>query len=97
MAARVDRRGNNPSATIQTRGASDSGGAVQITTDNGNANTALTFNPLGQVANFSTATTLKQITVALPDAESYQINIYAGGATRMCKPSVTATNDPRKC
>ena len=87
----------NPATTIQTRAAYESGGSVQIVTDNSNANTAMTFNTLGQLMNPAAASTLKQITVSLPGAESYQIDIYAGGAARICKPSVSTTNDPRKC
>lgn len=83
-------------AQIQNRPASESGSSVTVTT-NGDS-TSVTFTPIGAVANYSSTTTLKQITISHPGAaDSYQIDVFSGGAMRMCSPQVTVSNDPRRC
>jgi type IV fimbrial biogenesis protein FimT len=83
----------SPSATIQTRPAGESG-SVSYTTNG--SYTSLTFTPTGMVS--APSTSLSQITVAATGtSKTYQVNIYGGGAARMCQPSITTANDPRKC
>lgn len=62
--------------------------------------TEVTFNSFGRVvANANGAGTLTQFTVSTPIGDRpLQINVGAGGNTRMCDPSpLLAANDPRHC
>ena len=89
----------SPSATVQTRPASEGGGNLQVTTLNNQ--TSLTFTSTGTVSGYNPTTNLTKITVAPPtgidSADSLQIDIFAGGQARMCNLAITTANDPRSC
>jgi type IV fimbrial biogenesis protein FimT len=74
-------------------------GAIGVTTIN-----TVTFNGLGRVAANSVmvpadaSASVTQIVVSTPTGNrNLQINVGAGGNTRMCDPSLAAGSDPRAC
>jgi type IV fimbrial biogenesis protein FimT len=88
----------SPAASIQARPTSDAGANLQVTTLNNQ--TSLTFTSTGTVAGYDPTANLTKITVAPPtgiDADSLQIDIFAGGQARMCNLAITTANDPRSC
>lgn len=84
----------SPSATLQAR-ASGETPAISATSSNGAL--ALTFTPTGLVD--TTGTRLVQVTLgsSVAHTDSRQIDIFGGGLIRVCDPTVTATDDPRRC
>jgi len=86
-----------PAQTLQTRPAGESGGTMQIASTNDQL--SLTFTSTGRVLNFSPATNLSRVTVTAAGngIDTLQIDVFAGGQSRMCNPAITAANDPRKC
>lgn len=87
----------SPSQTLQRRAAGESGGSVQIASEQDQ--TALIFTSTGRVLNYAPSTNLTQVSVTAPGngVDALQINVFAGGQSRMCSPSITAADDPRKC
>jgi type IV fimbrial biogenesis protein FimT len=89
----------SPASTIQVRPASEAGTNLQISSLNDQA--TLSFTPMGTVFGYSVSTNLTRVTVAPPasatNADSYQIDVFAGGQIRMCNTAISAANDPRKC
>lgn len=84
----------SPALAIQSRSGGDSPG---IATTSSSASRVVTFLPIGQVN--TTGVRLSQITVSspTPNVGSRRIDILGGGLIRMCDPSVTTANDPRRC
>ena len=87
----------SPAQTLQTRPAGESGGKMQIASLNDQL--SLTFTSTGRVFNFSPTTNLSHLTVtaAGKSIDTLQIDVYAGGQSRLCNPSITTANDPRSC
>jgi type IV fimbrial biogenesis protein FimT len=89
----------SPSATIQTRPDSESGGGLTVTSLN-NQN-LVSFTATGAVANYDPLSALTQITVAPPagisGVNTFRIDITAAGQLRLCNLSISTANDPRKC
>lgn len=83
-----------PATVIQGRSDGDSPG---VTTASSTSSRIATFLPTGQVD--TTAVRLSQLTVSstAPNSETRRIDIFGGGLTRMCDPSVATSNDPKRC
>ncbi len=81
-------------ATLQSRA---SGELPGITATSSTASLILTFTPTGFVD--TSGVRLSQVTVAsaVPNTETRQIDIFGGGLIRVCDPTVTAADDPRRC
>jgi len=78
--------------TIQSRPAGE-GGAVAVAAYG--TTSSVTFNAFGMVTNPATA--LNRIEVMIGANAAYRIDVFAGGAARLCRPSITTAGDPRAC
>ena len=81
-------------ATVVQRfvaGGSEAGVTVSAT------RSTLTFNGIGMTTGGNTATVT--FSNNLPDSQRrrLQLNVSAGGQTRLCDPGVTTSGDPRAC
>lgn len=93
----------SPAQTLQTRAPGEVGGGLAVTTNN--SQTSATFQATGRVTGYGASSSLTQIAVTpaagvLPanQAKPLQIDIFAGGQSRLCDPSSSLqSNDPRRC
>lgn len=90
---------------VQSRAAGD--GSARVTTITApEGSQMLTYNGLGRVegVNADGSVPFARVDVDLPtsvvaasQSRDLRLTVGAGGEVRMCDPSVSATNDPRKC
>jgi type IV fimbrial biogenesis protein FimT len=85
---------DSASTVLHARAAEESTG---LTAASGNTATAVTFLPTGMVDTTGTWMTSITVSSSAAGAESRRINILGGGLVRMCDPSVSTANDPRRC
>ncbi|MFZ4551991.1 MAG: GspH/FimT family pseudopilin [Aquabacterium sp.] len=98
--------GDSPSTTsaprlVSARGVGDSGARVDVKAlqaDGATASTSVTFNGFGRVTN---ANAISRIDVTGQTSgtayRNLRITISPVGQIRLCDPSVSSSNDPRKC
>jgi type IV fimbrial biogenesis protein FimT len=83
-----------PAQSLQQRASGESPG---ITATPGSASLVVTFLPTGFVDTTGDRLSRVSLSSAVSNTESRRIDIFGGGLIRMCDPSATATNDPRRC
>jgi type IV fimbrial biogenesis protein FimT len=85
-----------PGTPLDSRSSTDSNNATKaaLGTDLATAATTITFNNIGLViANADASMTLGRVTVSASGAsETLRVEIGAGGAARVCDPSLPSTN-----
>jgi type IV fimbrial biogenesis protein FimT len=80
--------------TLQSRA---SGETPSISATSSNSELALTFTPTGFVD--TSVARLVRVTLAssVAHTDSRQIDIFGGGLIRLCDPTATSADDPRRC
>lgn len=79
---------------IQSRADSDTS-TLAVTSSN--AASSVTFVPTGVVSTAGTRVSQLSIASSSAGTETRRIDVMGGGLIRLCSPSVTAANDPRRC
>ena len=80
--------------TLQSRASGETPG---IAATSSTSSLAVIFTPTGFVD--TSGTRLSRVTLAssVAHTDSRQIDIFGGGLIRVCDPTVTSTDDPRRC
>ncbi|MBS0306408.1 MAG: GspH/FimT family pseudopilin [Proteobacteria bacterium] len=81
-------------ATLQSRAGGETPG---VSATSGNGELALTFTPTGQVDTSAARLTTVTLASAVPRTDGRRIDIFGGGLIRVCDPTLTAADDPRRC
>ncbi|NMG73188.1 GspH/FimT family pseudopilin [Aromatoleum diolicum] len=84
----------NPVSTIQ---AAPGGGNARLTTTTNANQTAVTFVSSGLVDTSVARLAQIDVSAGIAGINDWRIEIHNGGQTRLCDPTLTVANDPKKC